>query len=237
MSVFGSRVRMVPYLAAIARKAFGRFPRQCNLCGYQGSFHAFGSPPRFDARCPSCGSVERHRLFGLWLGENEARLAGKEVLHFAPEGIIQKIVRPLPRSYMAADLNPDVADIVLNIEEIELPDESVDVVICSHVLEHVDHKKSLRDLRRILRSDGLLLLMFPIVEGWTETYSNSDVVSPQDRELHFGQWDHVQYFGRQVRCDIIEAGFKLMEFTAIEPDVSRYGLMRGEKVFIAECSE
>ncbi|MBI5128473.1 MAG: methyltransferase domain-containing protein [Rhodopseudomonas palustris] len=230
---YSSHVKMLRYIARTAKNMFGVFPRKCNLCGFSGSFHAFGTPPRFDAKCPHCGSLERHRLFGLWLEQNTSLIAGRQLLHFAPEGILTQILKPLAAHYQTADLNPESADIVLNIEHIDLPDNSIDAILCSHVLEHVNYRQALSELRRVLRPNGDLLLLFPIVEGWDDTYSNDTITTPKDRELHFGQCDHSQLFGRHIRQDIRMAGFTVDEFTATEPDVSTYGLIRGEKLFIA----
>lgn len=231
-TVLGSRVRMLPYLAKVAGKMFGNYPRHCNLCGFKGSFLAFGFPPRFDAYCPTCGSLERHRLFGLWLEQNKEQVGGKDVLHFAPESVIKLTVKRLAGTYRTADLHPQNADFALNIEDIALPDESVDFIICSHVLEHVDPDRALPQLKRILRPGGTLLLMFPIVEGWDDTYRNASIETPAERELHFGQYDHLQYYGRDIRKSITNVGFDLNEFTAVEPFVSKHGLSRGEKVFV-----
>ena len=71
-------------LAQAARRAFGVHPRTCTVCGHHGRFHAYGAPLRFDAKCPHCGSLERHRLVGAWAREQFAMLEGAEVLHFAP---------------------------------------------------------------------------------------------------------------------------------------------------------
>jgi hypothetical protein len=78
--------------------------------------------------------------------------------------------------------------------------------------------------------------MFPIIEGWENTYENSSITKPAERSLHFGQEDHVRYFGRDVRKRIRDAGFTIEEYTAIEPQVTRFGLMRGEKVFVCRIS-
>ena len=51
--------------------------------------------------------------------------------------------------------------------------------------------------------------------------------------IHFGQENHVRYYGADVRDRIRAAGFGLKEFVASEPDVSRYGLLRGETIFVA----
>jgi SAM-dependent methyltransferase len=107
------------------------------------------------------------------------------------------------------------------------------MVICSHVLEHVDDSRALPELFRIIAPGGSVILMFPIIEGWDRTYENSTIQSPADRILHFGQRDHDRYFGRDIRDRIQGAGFSIEEFTAEEPLVHKHGLVRGEKVFVA----
>jgi hypothetical protein len=75
--------------------------------------------------------------------------------------------------------------------------------------------------------------MLPVIEGWSRTYENAAAVTPADRMRHYGQSDHVRYYGADVRDRIRSAGFRLDEFTAEGEDVLTYGLARGEKVFIA----
>ena len=122
---------------------------------------------------------------------------------------------------------------MVDIERIALPDASADLIVCSHVLEHVDDNRALAELFRVLRPGGTLVLLTPVVEGWQQTYENPAILDPQQRQLHFGQEDHVRYFGADLRMRIRRAGFELDEFSAIEPNVSRYSLIRGEKVFVA----
>ncbi|ANY78289.1 hypothetical protein BB934_08615 [Microvirga ossetica] len=212
----------------------GVFPRECCLCGFKGTFRGFCHPPRYDARCPQCNSLERHRLLALWLNNNPSILeSNTSVLHFAPEEVIKQFVQRRTHYYKSADLEPGRADLVLNIERIDLPDASFDVIICFDVLEHVDDRKALGELLRVLRPGGLALLRTPFVEAWSKTYENPAIQTPADRFLHFGQEDHVRYFGADVRDRIRSAGFQLEEFVATEPNVSSYGLLRGETIFIA----
>lgn len=194
---------------------------------------SFGQPPRFDARCRRCGSLERHRLEAVWLRLNPNAIDDKNVLHFAPESVISEILRIKSRSYIGADLDGQRADTALNMENIALGDGSMDLIVCNHVLEHVDDAKALKEFYRVLAPGGMALLMFPIIEGWGRTYENTNVRSPRDRTLHFGQHDHVRYYGHDVRDRIRAAGFDLTEFTAQEPEVTRLALSRGEKIFIA----
>ncbi len=203
------------------------------MCGYRGRFQSAGRPRRIDARCPKCGSAERYRLFALWLDRHGGALRSARVLHFAPEKGLAKLLKARVGSYQSADITPGKAEIVRNIEAIQEPDRSFDCVVCSHVLEHVDDKKALQEVYRVLKPGGVALIMLPVVEGWSTTYENKAVITPEDRMRHYGQSDHVRYYGADVRDRIRAAGFKLDEFTAEGEDVLTYGLSRGEKVFVA----
>lgn len=209
------------------------FPRTCSVCGYSGRFQAAGRPRRIDARCPKCGSAERYRLLALWLDRHGGALREARVLHFAPEKGLTQLLKARVGSYQSADITPGRADLIRNIEAIAESDSSYDCIVCSHVLEHVDDRKALLEVYRVLKPGGLALIMLPVIEGWSTTYENKAVVTPEERDRHFGQWDHVRYYGADVRDRIRAAGFKLDEFTAEGEDVLVYGLARGEKLFIA----
>ena len=208
--------------------------RNCNICGQNDLFGPVGWPLRPEAMCPHCGSLERHRLFKLWLDENRERIVGKRVLHFAPEAAISNLVRPLTDKYVTADIAAG-GDLQLNIEKIELPDESYDLILCSHVLEHVDDRAALAEMHRILVIGGIALLMTPVVEGWATTYENRTITEPNDREIYFGQEDHVRYFGSDFRDRVRRAGFGLDEFTAEGTDRCKAWLTPGRKA-LYRCS-
>ncbi|MBR0797150.1 class I SAM-dependent methyltransferase [Bradyrhizobium jicamae] len=206
--------------------------RNCNICGRDDLFRPFGWPMRPEAMCPHCRSLERHRLLKLWLDQNKGDVVGKRILHFAPETTVTNLVRPLAGKYVTTDICPGY-DLQLNIEKIDLPDSCYDLILCSHVLEHVDDRAALGEMRRILTDNGVALLMTPVIEGWSETYENPSVVAPDDREIHFGQKDHVRYYGSNIRDRVRQAGFEIDEFTAEGSPVVMHGLMRGEKLFVA----
>jgi SAM-dependent methyltransferase len=220
------------YMLRIAKRLHGVHPRVCPACGYVGKFHAFGMPPRFDAQCPHCRSLERHRL--LLLSDQKASLirAGSDILHVAPEPVVRDYLRGRCSNYISLDLFSKDADVHEPIENTSFSDESFDHIVCSHVLEHVDDDKALREMFRLLRCDGTLLLMVPIVEGWEKTYEYP-AVSKDERDLHFGQSDHVRYYGRDLRERMSRVGFSFREFTAQGTEAVKFGLTRGEKVFVA----
>jgi SAM-dependent methyltransferase len=221
------------YLRTALKTMRGHDTHLCNICGYEGPFGPGPRGRRPDAKCPRCKSGERHRLLKLWLDRSPERFRNAEVLHFAPEKGMAALLKKMVKSYRTADIEPARADMTLNIESLALPDACFDCVVCSHVLEHVDDRKALVEIRRVLRPGGFAIIMVPIVEGWATTYENPDATTPAERGRHFGQHDHVRYYGADLRDRIHAAGFNLAEFTAEGADVPRYGLLPGEKVFLA----
>jgi SAM-dependent methyltransferase len=156
------------------------------------------------------------------------------VIHFAPEPAIRDLVRPHASQYQSADLFMRGCDLALNLEDLDLDDESVDVFIASHVLEHVDDAKALSELHRSLKPGGVAIIMVPIIEGWSQTYENAAIQSDAERTLHFGQFDHVRYYGSDLRDRIRAAGFDLEEFSGSPEDCIKFGLMPGEIIFLAQ---
>lgn len=223
-----SWIRLLANLGKLRPQAM----RVCPVCNYEGGFEIWFGPTLIrDNTCPSCGAHPRHRLFWLWY-QGAANGLDTPILHFAPEAVLSKRIRKSYVEYATADLFGD-ADLRLNIEEIELDSESCKTIICNHVLEHVNDRKALRELCRVLSVDGRLICSVPIAEGWEETYENPSVTATGDRELHFDQADHVRYYGRDFRDRLREAGFnRIEEIGADGEQVVRYGLLRGEKIFV-----
>lgn len=224
--------RSLKFLTRSVRSAFGKFPRECSLCGYEGNFLGYGYPYVCDVYCPKCGSLERHRLLAIADAERNF-FQNKDVLHFAPEAPVRRLIEGRkPLSYTTADLYAQGVDRKENIEALTIADSAYDVIVCLHVLEHVNDKAAIPELYRVLRPNGLLIAMFPIVEGWDQTFEDPTKSTPTDRLLYFGQHDHARFFGRDARTRLAAPGFAVTEITALEPNVSRFGLTRGEKIFL-----
>ena len=230
------RLVLTRKLAPLLIRSYGHHKRTCPICEFSGRFTAevhFPDIFTFDAICPECGSLPRNRL--LFLANQELGLIRPtdRVLHFAPEDPVRRFVAHVPRVYKTADLYAAAVDLCINIEHIDQPDEAWDRIICSHVLEHVDHRAALREMFRVLAPGGKLLALFPIVEAWEEHYENSAVSSPEDRGLHFGKSNHIRRLGRNIRAEIEQAGFHLTGFSPISDQVVKHGLIPGETLFIA----
>lgn len=219
----------VTLLQDVVRKAQGTSEKTCPLCGFTGRFTAFGSPPRWNAQCPACGALERHRLLALGLRDIALRGA---VLHFAPEPRVAALLKTHNIRYTSADLSRTDVDRHLNIEHLDCGNGEYDAVVCSHVLEHVDDRKALRELYRILKPGGLLIAMVPVVEGCARTYEDADITDAAERALHFGQDDHVRVYGADFAQRLADAGFRVDTRTAFGREAVDYGLIMGEKLFL-----
>lgn len=112
-----------------------------------------------------------------------------------------------PLRYRTAEHGPEHGtDLVLDLQRLDLPDACLDVVLCSHVLEHVpDDAAALRELRRVLRPGGWGVLQTPVQGQHTVEEQPGD--DPVLRLTRFGQADHVRLYGRDYADRLRAAGF------------------------------
>lgn len=76
-------------------------------------------------------------------------------------------------------------------------DNFFDVIICSHVLEHIkDDRKAIHELFRVLKQKGIAFLQVPISKKAKDTFEDFTITSPKEREKYFGQKDHVRIYGQ-----------------------------------------
>jgi len=209
----------------------------CPCCGKQFSgFVRHRARPH--AKCPYCASLERHRLLHLYITERTDLPDGRySVLHLAPEYELQRYLRSRPNlTYRSADLDSPLADDQVDIQALPYDDESFDVVLCLHVLEHIpDDRLAMRELHRVLKPGGRAIVMCPIDYDRSETLEDPSVTDPKERARVFGQFDHVRLYGPDFEDRLAEAGFavRLDRFIDELPPsrVARYGLRRDEKLF------
>ena len=209
--------------------AWGKTPRECPICGYKGMFSPVKHKP--EIWCPGCDSRPRHRLLKLWIDREMALPDGARVIHFAAEPWVRAEMEARGAVYQTADLN-DKFELVLDITALELPDNSIDMIMANHVLEHVDDAKAFAEIYRVLKPGGQAVITVPTIEGFDETYEDPSLTTPELRRLHYGDAEHLRWFGRDIRDRFAAPGFRVTEFTALEPEAARYALHRGEKVFI-----
>lgn len=163
-----------------------------------------GSGRRASA-CPHCHCIDRERLILLYL-QNEIdpqQWQDLKVLHIAPEPVLARwLTDQRPKQYVKGDFFSQgyqySADTVhADVQALKWENEYFDLIICSHVLEHVkDDKKSMRELNRVCRINGRLLVMVPMALDLKVTIEGVGTESPEFRKQHFGQFDHLRLYGQ-----------------------------------------
>ncbi len=196
----------------LIRLVFMGNKRYCPICRKSARmFRSAGVIRRHDALCPSCGSVERHRLAWLYLMKvcNFYNSSNIKMLHIAPEYMLAPLFREIiGDGYLSADLSSPSAMVKMDITSIQYPSNSFDIIYCSHVLEHVtDDRLAMKELCRVLKKDGYAILLVPI--DATVTYEDFTITDPAGRLEAFGDETHVRLYGPDYIDRLKEAGFSV----------------------------
>lgn len=152
--------------------------------------------------CPLCGSSDRDRMIIQYLkniGIDESKEETK-VLHIAPSIAIDNWIRiNCPHiSYETTDLFMDGVTFKSDVQDMNMiSDGYYDVIICSHVLEHVeDDNKALSEFKRILKKDGQLIFLVPI-DLSSDVIDEEFGLCEEENWRRFGQGDHCRKYGKQ----------------------------------------
>jgi predicted SAM-dependent methyltransferase len=218
------------------RLLYGGAERYCVVCESRlRCFLPFGHVE--DEWCPVCLSMSRHRL--LWHALQRTPVfagPGGRLLHIAPEPGLERLLRRSTRLTCATgDLNDPYVDVRFDITRLPFADRSFDIVICSHVLEHIpDDRAAMREIARVLKLDGTAHVMVPFHDD-DVTDEDPTVTDESERERRFGQHDHVRYYGRDIAVRLTAAGLHVQAWRAehlLAPDeLVRAGLFPSETVF------
>lgn len=217
-------------------KYFG-FKYKCPLCeSTLRSFKKYHN--QLNVHCPLCWSFARHRFAWLIITTKTNLFDGhkKRMLHFAPLKRFEKMFKNIPNlDYITTDLDrPDVM-VKMDITDIQYPDNSFDIIICSHVLEHIpDDHKAMCELRRIVKRSGWVLISTTFKED-QKTIEAAIDMSPEDRERLLGNFDHVRLYGSDLKDRLVKAGFQIQHFCCSDiatiEEADRYRI-KGQHLFI-----
>jgi SAM-dependent methyltransferase len=191
--------------------------------------------------CPLCGAHDRERHLLLYLRATGLldSISGKDVLHFAPEARLTPLLLAThPRSYQGCDLFPHSAGIRrVDITCMPFSDETFDVVIANHILEHVDDdRQAASEIARVLRPGGIAILQTPYSAMLHSTWEDAGIVSDSSRLQAFGQEDHVRLYGRDIFERISSSGLsaEVRTHQQLLPDVDarQVGVNEREPFFL-----
>ena len=171
---------------------------ECPCCGWRGA--RFLNHVGYDEIlenyvCPRCGSHARHRGLAIFLRQRLAEPgASAAVLHFAPErGLRSTLAANAKIKYVTMDMAPHAVSVRADICAMPFRDRSFDLIICCHVLEHLQSDASaLREIARALKPGGQVLVMVPMIPNW-ESEPTVEFGAPQPRRS-----DHWRLYGNDV---------------------------------------
>jgi len=171
------------------------------------SFDTFNN--RQNAQCPSCKSLERHRFVVYFFYKNNINF--EKTLHIAPEQQLSKLFTSISKNYICGDIdpkrykNPNI--IYMDVTNIQFKNE-FDCIFASHILEHIiDDRKAMKEIYDALVFNGIFIALVPQKFSLKTTYEDSTIITENDRLKHFGQKDHVRWYGLDFSQRLKEAGF------------------------------
>jgi SAM-dependent methyltransferase len=125
----------------------------------------------------------------------------------------------------------------LDLLDIDYPDRYFDIVICNHILEHIpDDLAAMKEIFRVIESQGTAILLVPIGAKLNETYEDATKVTAKERAQAFGQYNHVRIYAEGDYLDRLRSvGFRATAETLRLSEKGRvqYGINGREKIYVA----
>lgn len=133
---------------------------ECNICGgilfKEGPYGRKSRTGKLPV-CADCGSLERHRLIRrVWSCIPVEIFGQKQVLQFSEEPTVEE------KWFGGFEVSIYDSRNSLDLQQIEREDGLYDIVICNHILEHVENdRQAFREILRILKPTGFLQFSVP----------------------------------------------------------------------------
>lgn len=195
--------------------------------------------------CWKCGAKDKEKSVFLYLSDIlnlfEPPYLWKKVLHIAPEKGIAEHIMKTGIDYICGDYFMDGYFYPPYVRKMDIrclpyPDNKFDLIICNHVLEHVENdRKAMSELYRVLTKGGKAILQAPVSLLLPVTMENPGLASPTERLKYFGQKDHVRIYGADYVYRLTEAGFNVETFLFPDSVTEKYGLIKNEQIYV--CSK
>ena len=215
---------------------------KCNICGYESEYEFLPYKTRntnTKQKCPNCYALKRTRLLYYVLEHYTDYLKHDDIriLQTSPTtSLYKRFKSQYHDNYTSSDIQqmPQV-DEIINLEEIPYPDNTFDLILSKHVLEHVpDYPKALREIYRVLKPGGKIIFLIPSLDI-PKTFECPQINTPELRSRYYRQFDHLRYFGiENVYKDLEDTGFDTIKNIEkkIPKDDMIYYLLSDEPVYI-----
>lgn len=207
----------------------------CNFCSTV--FERSGPNHSEFLACPGCGAIARERvMYHCILSEQEretgirrpfiagnAGLGDRTVLECSPRVNAKRraIYDDVFARYVASDVSPR-ADVRIDLtlhEDIAAHLDAFDIIVCSHVLEHIpDYRQALRNLRSMLTPRGYVILQIPLLEGSYTPVTWEEFHAEHTRVFHRFGFDLVSQLDEVFTSVTPVVG--LLDFPITSPEIS-----------------
>lgn len=192
-------------------------------------------------RCPRCHINDRDRLCALYLRQRLRPEKDYNLIEFAPTKSFGAVLKQMPNvTHRTANLLPDDVDDQIDLMDMHIyADGRFDVVVCSHILEHVtDDRKAMRELHRILKPGGFGLVLVPIIPSVAQTTEDPAVNDEALQWKLYTQGDHVRMYSKTDFANrLSEAGFTVLQLGRdyFGPDVfDRHAIKQSSVLYVVE---
>lgn len=192
---------------------------------------------RSNALSPGTLSLERHRALYLYLSRNTDVFTRKiSMLHIAPERSLGNLFKKQPNiDYISADLLSPWAMVHFDAHAIPYRDNTFDVVIANHILEHVqDDRRVMAEMYRVMKPGGFGVFQVPLDETLAQTREDPFLRDEAEQNRLFGQKDHVRQYGIDYLDRLASVGFEVhnLHLGEVVPDIdfARYAVHPGESI-------
>ncbi len=216
----------------------------CNICGsWVKDMYAAGGKESFFREnrvigagyrkhvvCPVCGSSDRNRFIDFCIRKYTPIYKEKvSVLHFAPEsGICEKIKKNSYCKYVSGDILKGRAEHIVNIEDICFEENSFDWIICNYVLQYVDDRKAIKEMKRVLKPNGKMIISVPIGEELDKTV---DFIPAKK----IGKSSYKRFYGMDTKERLGKiSGMKVKKIQCKIKGSNKCGLLDKDTVFLLE---
>jgi SAM-dependent methyltransferase len=195
---------------------------ECPVCGWRGrrlEHYLSGDEIVRHCICPRCGSFDRDRHLALALKRQLASatfLGGGgrplTVVSLSSSKAMRRVLRDLDHAdVLHCSFEPAPhhgrADLICDLRQMALRDGVADLVLCSHVLEHIaDLDSCLTEMIRILKPGGSAWIQVPYAPG--QAWSRS--LAGRTPRSHGHAW----LFGRDFRRLLGRPGWDVVEHRA-----------------------
>lgn len=192
-----------------------------------------GAGYRLNVFCPTCLSIDRERLFYIFMKENHLIKSPSKLLHIAPEHKLQEFFFKKENiDYITIDLHNFSPQLKMDITKIGFRNNCFDGIICSNVLEHIyDDIGAMKELFRVIKPNAWAIIQVPYSPIIELSVEDPEIVRDYEREVMFGQSDHVRLYGLDFFTRLKSVGF-LVEHKKLSNElISKFALSKEEVIF------